>query len=695
MELDVMSGKRQLGIAARIRIAIAALGVLSLSAFAVQNAAFSPGTITLGNDIALSFDFEQSYQIADCRIYVDLNHSGTIDSGDPLILREKFWDNDGWDENPALHHYQRILVPDEIHQIPAQYVALVEDGGTPGLATFTIIPISSSTSISGTVVQPGNTENLVALLGMMQASGPPRHIYTCLTNSSGQFTVSIPDSLSGRFGFFWVFDIADVEPDWAVSNLEFTQVEGNITGHNVQLHPVDAWVYGQLRDETGLLLSDGYTIDGSTDAPSDMGAYQRGWYHLGTTSGAWYVGGEDEQLRYDYMSAHQSTSLTAGDSVRMDLVFYRANGTITGTVYLDGSPGTRIQVGGLCSLGCSYAYSDMNGQYALHISNIATDYEVEIRQIPSGYYVLEQHTGIPASATNIDFHLVPIPGGVSGILSVQPGDPIPNYSEFTAWAEQEGGGESYAAVVAPDGSYEIGAPEGLYTLRLGQPYPPPMNEVTYLWNPQEYDSVEVGNTIAPGYNFELNHANARVMGQLTGLPDPEASGLMMYAWEGTSQSVYYNAVFVASDFRYEMRICEGTWHLVPPQVEGYNVSPSGYTIVVTENDSLFSGFDFDYASSWVSPEPVDLLASEFQIGACFPNPFNSTVVMTYKVPESGVVTLTACNVLGQRVAEVYEQMVSAGVHQIGWKPEDIAAGIYFLELTWKGHVQIAKVMYLR
>jgi len=683
-----------------------ALLILCYSASAVQNATFMPSTITLGDDIALSFDFEQSYQIADCRIYVDLNHSGTIDPSDYFILREKFWDNDGWDENPALHHYQRIFVPDEIHQIPAQYLARVEDGGTPAVASFNIIPISSSTSLSGTVLQPANTANLVAFLGITQGSGPPQSIYSALTNSSGEFTVSIPDSLSGRFGYFWVIDIADVATNWAVSNLEFIRVEGHMTGHIVQLRPIDAWVYGQIRNDAGSLLPDGYTIDASPDGPSDMGSYQGGWYHIGTTSGTWEICGENEQLRYDYMSAYRDTTLASGDSVRVDLIFCRANGTISGTVYLDGMPATRIEVGGSCSLGNTYGYSDMNGLYTLHISNLSFTYEVEINQddIPVGYYPLEQYTGIFPGATGIDFHLVPIPGGVSGTLSVQIGDPIPDYTEFTAWAEQTGGGDSYTSVVAPDGSYEIRVPQGLYTLRLGQPFPPPYEEVTYLWEPQEYDSVQVGNTISPGYNYELNYANARVQGQLTGLT--ESQNLMIYGWGGVQAMQYMNAVLVGSDFHYEIRVCEGTWHLIPPYVSGYNVNPPGYTFDVTEDDTLFTGYNFVYTSVGVAPHPSPPIASEFSLTGCYPNPFNSSIAITYEIPSSGIVVLYAFDILGRKVADIYRGNVNydiqggATTHRIMWTPKKLSSGIYFLELGWSPtggtrSIVSTKVLYLR
>jgi hypothetical protein len=150
---------------------------------------------------------------------------------------------------------------------------------------------------------------------------------------------------------------------------------------------------------------------------------------------------------------------------------------------------------------------------------------------------------------------------------------------------------------------------------------------------------------------------------------------------------------VEENFSYQMGLCDGEWHLIPPEVEGYTVEPSWYTVNVTEDDTLFAGYDFTYTPLAVQPDQSDPVASEFQIGACYPNPFNSAVVITYKIPTQGIVMLNAYNVLGQKVAEVFRGQMPSGVHHITWEPEDLATGVYFLELNWQGEVRVAKVMY--
>ena len=143
-------------------LTILILVLLCPAVFGVQNVTITPSTIPFGDDITLSFEFDPGYQIADCWIYLDINQSGTVDPSDPMLSRKRFEDNDGWDENPSTGHYTRVFSHREFFAIPAQYVVLVEDDSSSDTGTFTINPVSSGTSLSGTVTQPANTENLVA-----------------------------------------------------------------------------------------------------------------------------------------------------------------------------------------------------------------------------------------------------------------------------------------------------------------------------------------------------------------------------------------------------------------------------------------------------------------------------------------------------------------------------------------------------
>lgn len=64
----------------------------------------------------------------------------------------------------------------------------------------------------------------------------------------------------------------------------------------------------------------------------------------------------------------------------------------------------------------------------------------------------------------------------------------------------------------------------------------------------------------------------------------------------------------------------------------------------------------------------------------YPNPFNNQMVISYTLPRALPVRLTIFNALGQLVTVLEESMKPAGTHQLHWKPENQASGVYWFQL---------------
>jgi hypothetical protein len=63
-----------------------------------------------------------------------------------------------------------------------------------------------------------------------------------------------------------------------------------------------------------------------------------------------------------------------------------------------------------------------------------------------------------------------------------------------------------------------------------------------------------------------------------------------------------------------------------------------------------------------------------------PNPFNATTIIRYTLPQEGDVGLSIYNILGQRVAILFEGFQQAGEHAVIWGASDYASGVYFARL---------------
>ena len=65
----------------------------------------------------------------------------------------------------------------------------------------------------------------------------------------------------------------------------------------------------------------------------------------------------------------------------------------------------------------------------------------------------------------------------------------------------------------------------------------------------------------------------------------------------------------------------------------------------------------------------------------YPNPFNATTSIKYSLSKSGPVNLSIYNLLGQKVATLFEGVQAAGEHSIIWDAGRFSSGIYFARLS--------------
>ena len=85
---------------------------------------------------------------------------------------------------------------------------------------------------------------------------------------------------------------------------------------------------------------------------------------------------------------------------------------------------------------------------------------------------------------------------------------------------------------------------------------------------------------------------------------------------------------------------------------------------------------------FVSVEDDDGIStpSEFQLHDNYPNPFNSSTVITYDLNQDSRVQINLYNLRGQKIGTLLEAEQKRGRHSIGFDAEDLSSGIYFYEL---------------
>ena len=90
--------------------------------------------------------------------------------------------------------------------------------------------------------------------------------------------------------------------------------------------------------------------------------------------------------------------------------------------------------------------------------------------------------------------------------------------------------------------------------------------------------------------------------------------------------------------------------------------------------------------------------NKFELFQNFPNPFNSSTNIKYKLEERSTVIVEIYNLLGQKVETLVEEEQPADEYIIQWassKSKEIASGIYFYQIIVNHQIKTRRMLYLK
>ncbi|NOZ61695.1 MAG: T9SS type A sorting domain-containing protein, partial [Calditrichaeota bacterium] len=87
--------------------------------------------------------------------------------------------------------------------------------------------------------------------------------------------------------------------------------------------------------------------------------------------------------------------------------------------------------------------------------------------------------------------------------------------------------------------------------------------------------------------------------------------------------------------------------------------------------------------------------NDFQLLQNFPNPFNSRTEIRYHLPNQSDVELVLFNVLGEKVKTIIHENQSHGWYRVSFDANELASGVYLLQMRVGGFVRSRKVLVLK
>jgi hypothetical protein len=125
----------------------------------------------------------------------------------------------------------------------------------------------------------------------------------------------------------------------------------------------------------------------------------------------------------------------------------------------------------------------------------------------------------------------------------------------------------------------------------------------------------------------------------------------------------------------------------------FPVTTGSHTLSVTT-----SGINLDFVQFQkvvVGVPPENGLPTVFALEQNYPNPFNPSTTIQFSLPRASDTKLIVYNVLGQRVATLVNEHMTAGVHSVQFDAKSLATGVYFYRLEAGSYVTSKKMLLLK
>jgi hypothetical protein len=99
--------------------------------------------------------------------------------------------------------------------------------------------------------------------------------------------------------------------------------------------------------------------------------------------------------------------------------------------------------------------------------------------------------------------------------------------------------------------------------------------------------------------------------------------------------------------------------------------------------------------TYLSDSKENHIPAKFEISSVYPNPFNASTVIHYRIPKNGRVVIRVYDITGKEVDMLFRGNKRAGEHYFIWNAEKYSSGVYLICLYLDTMAAIQKVVLLK
>ncbi len=131
------------------------------------------------------------------------------------------------------------------------------------------------------------------------------------------------------------------------------------------------------------------------------------------------------------------------------------------------------------------------------------------------------------------------------------------------------------------------------------------------------------------------------------------------------------------------------------ELRSVDVNTGNSTLITTWSADLVSFGIFGDCPPTGVGQGSNEVPLEYELSQNYPNPFNPTTTISLSIPQSGLVSLKIYDVLGREVAELFNEVVSAGRYQYQWDAAGYSSGTYYYKIAAGEFFETKKLLLIR
>jgi hypothetical protein len=173
---------------------------------------------------------------------------------------------------------------------------------------------------------------------------------------------------------------------------------------------------------------------------------------------------------------------------------------------------------------------------------------------------------------------------------------------------------------------------------------------------------------------------------------------------GSSVKLNWRTETEVNNYGFEVERKINNWEKIGfVQGNGNSNSPKSYSFL---DKNLIGGTNFKYRLKQVDTDGQFEYSKEIEVDfntittyaleQNYPNPFNPITVIEFSLPEDvGNIKLSIYTTLGEKIAELIDTSLVAGIYQFQWNAKNVTTGMYIYELKTDNFVSAKKMVLIK